>query len=397
MGTMWKSFSARALAVAMAAAAVAGCQTAPVKPTYPLILVTGSYPEFSDDMDAASMDAAAARSLEYLAKIDPATSFSFGPRKVSAMQLAASVRRLAEIYRAEPDAARRAMMIKKEFEVYAGTGTTEGGNALITGYYQPELKVRREKTDLFRYPVYRTPDDLVRVDLGTFSQKYGGERITGKVKDGKLIPYDNREAIDGAGALAGRGLEIAWSDNPFDVFMLHVQGSGILAFEDGQRVFANYDAANGREYRSVGKMLIEEGKVPAEKMSVPALRKWFAEHPGDLERILHQNPSYVFFRVMDDGPYGALGGKLVDGRSAAFDHSLFPKGAAAWFSAGIPLSQGGQPAGIRKTGRFVFNHDQGGAIKGAGRMDLFFGAGPDAEASAGIMKHPGMLYFLVLK
>jgi membrane-bound lytic murein transglycosylase A len=384
----------------LAALAMAGCHSlsgpAPTR-EYPMARVTGPMPDFLDDMDVSSLALAADRSLEYLAKVDPAAQFSFGARKASAMEMAASIRRLVEIFRAEPDAARRSKAIRREFDVYIGSGETTGGNVLITGYYQPELNVSGTKTARFRYPIYKSPDDLVRVDLGLFSQKYRGERIAGKVKEGRLVPYDDRRAIDGAGTLSGKGLEIAWAEDPFDVFMLHVQGSGILRFDDGSQIFANYDSANGREYHSIGKLLIDEGRTAREKMSVPALRQWFTMNPNELDRALFANPSYVFFRPMDDGPFGALGTKLVAGRSAAFDHSLFPKAAIAWFAADVPLAQGGQPAGARKTGGFVFNHDQGGAIKGAGRMDLFFGAGPDAEAAAGIMKNPGELYFLILK
>ncbi|MDH4184777.1 MAG: MltA domain-containing protein [Nitrospinota bacterium] len=397
--TMWKYISIR-LAAPAVMLTLAACQSLPAPapaPEYPLVLHTGPMPDFSDDMDSQSLAAAAARSLEYLAKINSATEFSFGNKKAGVGLMAASIRRLVEIFSYEPNPARRAAIIRNEFEVYKGTGQTDGGNALITGYYQPLLIVQSRPDSIFRYPIYRVPDDLVRVDLGLFSSKYAGARIAGMVQDGALVPYHDRQAIDGKGALAGKGWEIAWAENMFDVFSLHIQGSGILRFEDGTEKFANYAAANGREYRSIGRLMIDEGEVPRDQMSMQALRQWFARNPEQMERILYHNSSYVFFRLMDDGPFGSLGARLVGGRSAAFDHSLFPRAAIAWFSADIPQATDGKPAGARRTGRFVFNHDQGGAIKGPGRMDLFFGAGENAEAAAGVMKNPGDVYFLLLK
>ena len=403
--TMLKSGSARLLALALGstlalALATEGCQslfTPEPARQYPLIRHTGPMPDFADDLDGESLELAAQRSLEYLSIINPDTRFEFGQRTVTSPQMAVSIRRLVEIVRYERDPKRRAVMIRHEFDVYKGAGETEGGNVLITGYYQPEMNVRRQRDDTFRYPLYRIPDDLVRVDLGLFSSELEGKRISGMVEDGKLLPYHDRRAIDAGGALANRGLEIAWADDPFDVFILHIQGSGVLRFEDGEERFANYASVNGHKYQSIGKMMIAEGKVPREKMSMQALRQWFRENPQELERILFVNPSYVFFRVMDEGPFGSLGRILVDGRSAAFDHSLYPKGAMAWFTADIPQARDGIPAGTRRAGRFVFNHDQGGAIKGPGRMDLFFGKGRDAEAAAGVMKNPGELYYLLLK
>ncbi|MDH5510239.1 MAG: MltA domain-containing protein [Nitrospinota bacterium] len=399
--TRFKSASARLLAVALGLALMAeGCQSlfepAPVK-GYPMVRYTGPMPGFSDDMDPESLAQAAERSLEYLSIINPATEFQFGQRTVTAPQMASSIQRLVEIVRYEPDQKRRAYMIRNEFDVYKGAGFTDGGNVLITGYYQPVMNVRRQKDETFRYPLYKVPDDLVRVDLGLFSTELAGKRISGMVKNGMLEPYHDRRAIDGEGALEEKGLEIAWADDPFDVFILHIQGSGVLLYEDGEEKFANYASVNGHRYQSIGKKMIEEGKVPREKMSLQALRQWFRDNPQELERNLFVNPSYVFFRVMDEGPFGSLGRILVDGRSAAFDHSLFPKAAVAWFIADIPQAQDGMPAGVKREGRFVFNHDQGGAIKGPGRMDLFFGKGRDAEAAAGIMKNPGQLYFLLLK
>ncbi len=356
-----------------------------------------------DDMSIESLKLASAESIAYLEKINPDTSMKFGDRSVTPAVMIESHRRLIRIFEEEADPSERSKRIGREFEIYKGTGTTDGGNVLITGYYQPLLKGRRARDVIFRWPVYSRPADLVNVDLGLFSKELKGKSVTGRVEDGRLIPYHDRRAIDRDEALAGSGLEVAWVYDPVELFFLHIQGSGVVRFDDGSEVFVNYAAANGREYRSIGKLLIDEMEIPPEEMSLQAIRSWLWAHPDRLEATLDHNPSYVFFRVMDDGPFGSTGAKLVPGRSAAFDPSKFPKGALAHITADLPVAEGGEGgkegeiAGWRSVSRFVFSHDQGGAIKGAGRMDLFMGLGDNAGAAAGVMQHPGELLFLVLK
>ena len=362
-----------------------------------LVLYHGPTPKFTCDMDKGSMSLAAKRSLEFLSKVDRDAKFNYGDKEVTVDRMEATIKRLEHVYREEEDPTKRARIIRKEFDIYIRPETKGPATTLITGYYQPELEVRRKPDAKFRYPIYSKPEDLVRVDLGLFPGSMEEKRISGRVVEGALLPYYDRREIDGQGALNGKGLELAWAEDRMDIFILHVQGSGVLRFQDGEEKFANFAAVNGRQYRSIGKFLIEEGKVPREKMSLSALRGWFRDHPEDLDRVLFVNPSYVFFRLMEEGPYGSLGGLLVEGRSAAFDHAVFPKGAPAWFTAKLPYASGGKALGAKNVGRFIFNHDQGGAIKGLGRMDLFYGQGRDAEAAAGMTKHMGKVYFLLLK
>ncbi|VAX25365.1 Membrane-bound lytic murein transglycosylase A [hydrothermal vent metagenome] len=343
----------------------------------------------ADDMPVESLRLSAEESIKYLKKINPAKVMRFGAREVIPAELIESHRRLVAIFEEEPEPKERARRIRAQFDIFRGTGTTSGGNVLITGYFQPLLKARRQRDEIYKWPIYRRPDDLVRVNLGLFSSELKGKSITGRVTGGRLVPYYDRRAIDREGALSGRGLETAWVKDPVDLFFLSVQGSGVVEYRDGTREFVNYHAVNGRAYLSIGKLLINEKAVSKEDMSLKAIRKWLADNPDQLERVLDHNPSYVFFRAMDDGPFGSTGAKLTPGRSAAFDPSRFPKGALAHFTSEFP--------GVGKVGRFVFNQDQGGAIKGAGRMDLFFGLGAQAEQSAGSLKHPGELLFLVLK
>jgi len=350
-----------------------------------------------DDMSLRSLEKAAAESLKYLQKIDPETAVRYGKSIVTPARMADSVKRLVEIFRDEPDHARRAGKILREFDIYRGAGSVDGGNVLVTGYYQPLLNGSRVKDNSHRWPIYRKPDDLVNVDLGLFSKNLRGKRISGMVRDGALVPYYDRRSIDRDGAIAGKGLDVVWVDDPVDLSILHVQGAGGVRFDDGSTINVNYAASNGRGYRSIGKLLIDKGAIPREEMSLSAIRGWFREHPDQVQEVMDHNPSYVFFRLMADGPFGSTGAKLVPGRSVALDPRFFPKGSIVYFTVETPVVENGVVARWEKTGRFAFSHDQGGAIKGAGRMDLFFGSGTTAEISAGGMKHPGDLYFLVLK
>ncbi|MGK7346696.1 MAG: murein transglycosylase A [Candidatus Nitrospinota bacterium M3_3B_026] len=396
---MWKRVFTSLFA--LAAIFLAGCEVwrafLEKPPSHPLVKVEGFDGFLDDDMDAASLRIAAERSIERLSRLDPETVFDFGGRKAGPDALAASLRRLVEIFEETDDPAERSRLIRRDFDVYRGTGRTDGGNVLVTGYFQPVIAARREQDGRFRWPVYRRPNDLITADLGLFSGDLQGRRITGRVEDGKLVPYFDREAIDQEGALSGRGLEVVWADDPVDVFFLQIQGSGIARLENGEEIFLNYAASNGHDYRSIGKLLIEKGEISREAMSLDAIRRWLEENPSMAWDILYSNPSYVFFREMADGPFGATGVKLVSGRSAAFDKSLFPPHALASVSVQAPVVENGAVAGWRMARRFVINHDTGGAIKGPGRMDLFFGAGGDAGTAAGVMKHPGELYFILLK
>lgn len=259
---------------------------------------------------------------------------------------------------------------------------------LFTGYYEPELAGALNPDTRHDVPLYRLPDDLVVADLGAFDQSLDGRRIVGRVSDGgRLEPYYDRAAI-ADGALDDRGLELLWVDDPVDAFFLQIQGSGRVRLPDGQVLRVGYAGANGRPYRSIGKVLIDLGEMNPEEVSLQTLRAWLAAHPDRMAEILDQNPSYVFFRLLeDDGPLGAMGAVLTPGRSLAVDRAALPLGAPVWLDTTYPDgvgSIGGTP--LR---RLMVAQDTGGAIKGAVRGDVFWGPGDFAELVAGRMKQPG--------
>jgi membrane-bound lytic murein transglycosylase A len=259
------------------------------------------------------------------------------------------------------------------------------------------LSCRITGDETYRYPVYRRPDDILEVDLTQFGSGFPKSKLFGRLENKKVVPYYSREEIDQKRVLAGKDLEILWCSNVVDIYMLQVQGSGKVDLGDGNILSVLYDGANGQPYKSIGKYLIDTGAMSKDNMSMQAIREYLRTHPDKLTDVLNQNPSYVFFRL-DTGPsLGSISVALTPGRSIATDSKLFPKGALGFISTQKPVIENGAIKAWVPFTRFVLNQDTGGAIKGPGRVDVFFGQGPDAELTAGNLKHEGELYFLMRK
>ncbi|MCW5623720.1 MAG: MltA domain-containing protein [Burkholderiales bacterium] len=268
--------------------------------------------------------------------------------------------------------------------------TADGRNeGLLTGYYEPLLRGSRTPTDVFRFPVYTAPDDLITVELGEVVPETKGLRLRGRVVGRKLVPYWTRADIDGGGTGA-QGREIAWVDDAVDLFFLQIQGSGRIRLDDGSMLRVGYADQNGHPYRSIGRLLVERGEMPLEKASMQGIKDWGKRNPDRLQALLDENPSYVFFRELpsgNDGPPGALGVPLTAGRSIAVDPKSVPLGAPVWLVSTWPNA----PEPLR---RLVAAQDTGGAIRGAVRADYFWGFGDQAGELAGRMRQPLQLWVL---
>jgi membrane-bound lytic murein transglycosylase A len=222
------------------------------------------------------------------------------------------------------------------------------------------------RTGRFQYPIYRRPPEL---------------------RDG--VAYHTREAIEG-GAITGRGLELAWLDDPVDVYFLQVQGSGRIRMTDGTVMRVGYAGANGHSYRSIGQEMVRRGTHRLDQVSAPEIAAWVRSNPGAGKALLHTNPSYVFFRKIatlepKDGPIGAMGRSITTMRSVAIDPKFTVLGAPVW---------------IEKDGRdpirsLMVAQDTGGAIKGMQRADIFYGTGDGAGAAAGTIKDAGRMVLLL--
>jgi len=355
-------------------------------------------PKFYDDMDLDSLALAVRRNLEYLARLPSETVFHYGPNEFTCRQVRESQENFLNLLSKGLDADQLSREISKNFRVYQATGRVGERRVLFTGYYEPVYEGSLSPDETFRYPLYRAPDDLIKIDLSPFAEKFKGETIVGRIEGKKVLPYYSRQEIGTGRALEGKGLEMAWLKDPLDLFFLHIQGSGRLRLPDGKELLVQYHASNGRPYRSIGRYMIDRGLIPREEMSMQALRSYLTNHPQVLDEVLNYNPAYVFFRQVEKGPLGSLGVLLTPGRSVALDLRVFPKGALGFISTEKPLvnDQGGLK-GWTPFSRFVLNQDSGGAIKGAGRADLFWGSGSYAELAAGHLQHGGDLYLLIKK
>jgi membrane-bound lytic murein transglycosylase A len=352
----------------------------------------------SDDMALKDIAVAARRSLEYYKKLPQDSSFFLGPDKATALDMMATLQNFLLIVENESlTEDQKFERIRKDFNLYQSVGADGNGRMLFTGYYEPLLSCRVASDATFRYPIYRKPDDIIEIDLTQFGPGFPKNKLYGRLDAKKVIPYYSREEIDQKKVLAGKDLEILWCSDLVDIYLLQVQGSGKVDLGDGNVLSVLYDGQNGRPYKSIGKYLIDAGAIPKENMSMQAMRGYLRSHPDKVNEILDQNQSYVFFRL-DTGPsLGNIGVPLTPGRSIATDSKLFPKGALGIIVTQKPVIENNVITAWVPFTRFVLNQDTGGAIKGPGRVDLFFGQEPDAELIAGNMQQGGELYFLVRK
>ena len=377
-----------------------GCQPTVKKTTKKYVMEkvsSWSLPEFTDDLRFDGLEHSILKSISYLHKIPADREFVFGPDRYNTDHMIVSLQQFLDFIQTQPSIQDLNDFIQSNYRVYRSIGRDGWGEVLYTGYYEPHLRGSLLQADDYQFPIYSRPDDLIAIDLSLFNEKYTGEKIIGRYADQTVVPYYERSEIENEGAIEGRAEILAWVADPVDVFFLQIQGSGKVYLDNGDVINVNYQTTNGQPYRSIGKLLIDEGKISVEEMSMQKIREYLHDHPEEMDAVLNHNPSYVFFKIEPDGPLGNINVTLTPGRSIALDRFLFPKAALAFIQTQKPMVDGsGQIHSWQPFARFALNQDTGGAIRGPGRADLFWGNGPYAEIAAGHMKHTGELYFLVL-
>lgn len=309
----------------------------------------------------------------------------FNPAWTSACQAAV-------VLPAQPDTEAVRAFFLKNFQPWQSLQPDGAQDGLVTGYYEPLLRGSRQFGYKYRYPVYGAPGDLLVVDLATLYPELKGLRLRGRLQGNKVVPYWSREEIE-AGAAPVRGKELAWVDDPVELFFLQVQGSGRIQLENGQMMRVGYADQNGHPYRSIGKWLVDQGELTLDKASMQGIKDWARRNPDRLPALLNANPSYVFFRELnnvDGGPLGALGVPLTPERSIAVDPRFIPLGAPVWLATTRPNSS-------ETMNRLVLSQDTGGAIRGNVRADFFWGFGDEAGKLAGAMKQKGRMWVLLPK
>ncbi len=387
-----------ALLMMAGCALLPGPERAPEIPEPELLrLDKTDYPDFSDGLFFDNLSHGIDKSLEYLNKLPPERTFRFGADTYSARHLMRSLAALGDLVEKRPDAMELNRFIGERFRVYRSVGRPEDGQVLFTGYYEPHLRGSLTPDARYRYPVYAMPADLMVIDLSAFAEELSGKRIIGRLDGNTVVPYPDRRTIDADDDFGSKAAPLAWVDDRVDLFFLQIQGSGRIYLSDGDFIRVHYHGANGRPYRSIGRLLIDQGKIPRGEMSMQRLKSYLRDHPAEVDDVLNHNPSYVFFKTETSGPIGAIGVDLTPGRSVAVDRRVFPMAVPAFLQTQIPVVDGnGRIDRWIDFSAFALNQDTGGAIRGPGRVDLFWGNGPYAEIAAGHMQHNGAFYLLVL-
>ena len=341
---------------------------------------------FADDLDTDSLVLAIEHSINYYENAGRDKVYHVTDRLVTSQQLKETLVAFRDILRQTDNKAELNKKVAAEFDVYRVVGSGSNSSALFTGYYEPLLEGSPERTEKYKYPLYRVPPDLIKKD-----------NQIGRMKDGKFVSYYSRREFDVDGVLQGTNLELIWVSDPVELFSLHIQGSGKIKLENGDLRTVGFAQTNGRPFRSVTKFMLESGRINSSEASY---RHEFLRGKSDEEiyDVLSHNERYTFFRFLDKEPVGSLGEPVTPGRSIATDPDFFPEGALAFIRLRKPVfDENGKIKERVDFSRFVLNQDKGAAIVGLGRVDLFCGFGIEAENTAGTLKGNGELYLLLKK
>ena len=276
-------------------------------------------------------------------------------------------------------------LLREHFDAYVSVGYDGKGTVLYTGYYSPVFDASRTRTEEYRYPLYRRPADLA-------TEPVTGKPLGKRVGD-TYAPYPTRAEIETEHLLEGR--ELVWLADRLDAYIIHVNGSAKLQLTDGSVMYVGYAGKTDRPYTSVGRALVAAGEIEESELSLRAIRRYFREHPDQLQQYLHVNENFVFFREYDGGnwPAGSIGVKVAPRRTLATDKAVFPR-AGVVLADTVLSGYDGRPEPFVQ---FMLDQDTGGAIRAAGRADIYMGIGPLAELVAGAQYAEGRLYFFFLK
>lgn len=394
MGRIWRGAASAAAAILLLG--LAGC--AHRSGLYPLDAADVRSHPFSDEDEFRGAAAAVRQSLEYYRRLPADAVFHYRDLVYTRAEMESSMYLFLDIVEGVGSDADRIALLREKFDFFESRN--EKGAAFFTGYYEPVIDGSRTRGAAFSAPVYAVPDDLVTIDLTAFSASgllpddLENEKLRGKLAGRTVVPYDDRVEITSRDSLAGRASVLVYLPNQIELSFLQIQGSGVVKLEDGSLLRLNYAGQNGHPYRALGRFLLD--RIPLEEMSLQSIKAYLYAHPDEARAILDLNPSYTFFRLTDAGPLGLIEVPLTAGRSVAMDARLFPRGGLVYFETSYPASS--RPAsGSAPFSRFGVMQDTGGAIRGHGRADIFWGRGDKAEMIAGPMRETGRMYLLVAR
>ncbi len=314
------------------------------------------------------------RSLNYLSKKSSQRFFPYGD--ITHANAVASLHAFLGVLSEAQSPADLNRIIRERFGVYISVGCDDRGTVLYTGYYTPIFNGSRQQTAQLRYPIYKLPPG--------FQKDVEGNPAGG--------PWKTRQEIESSAMLAGN--ELVWLGDRFQSYVVTVQGSGQIRMPDGNLFEIGYAGNNGHDYVSIGKLMVADGRIPKEKLSLNAMLEYFAAHPQDIDPYVFRNPRYVFFQPAPGGPFGCLNEKVTPLYSIATDKDIFPRACLAFLDTSLPREDGNS---IRPYKGFALDQDRGAAIRAAGRCDVYTGIGDDPGRRAGFTYSEGKLYYLFLK
>ena len=335
------------------------------------------YPNFGDAYFSAkgpSLRSAVERSLNYLKK--PSSRKYYPSGELTHDQVVAGLQQFLVALDGSHSPQELDEAIRRDFDVYTSVGCDDQGTVLFTGYYSPIFDGSLTKSDRFTHAVYKLPPG--------FQKDSEGNPVGGK--------WHTRREIETDGSMTGN--ELAYVSDPFEAYVMTVQGSGFLRLPDGQQYEIGYAGHNGHDYTSIGKLLVPHGKIQRSQLSLDSMIRYFKEHPEELDHYLGENKRYVFFQESRGGPYGCLAEVVTPQASIATDKDIFPRACLAFVDTQIPRGPGGDKRTYRS---FVLDQDRGAAIRAPGRCDIYMGVGEAAGKIAGGTYNEGRLYYLVAK
>lgn len=335
--------------------------------------------------DTRNLADAVMNSLSYLSK--PSSKEFYPYCEITHQHVVASLEEFVKMLDSGVPPTKLNQLIREKFDVYTSVGWDYRGTVLFTGYYTPIFDASKERTEKFKYPLYKRPADLV-------SNEKTGEILGRKLSTGTMVKYPTRAEINRSNML--KGTELVWLKDPFEVYISHVQGSARLRLRNGEMITAGYAGNNGHEYVSVARKLIEDNRVPQSGMSLQGMINFFHQNPKLIDTYINQNPRFVFFRFEDGMPRGSLNEPVIPYRSIATDKEVYPRAGLAFIKAPLPKAINGRIQDVPYTG-FTLDQDTGGAIRAPGRCDIYMGVGDKAGMLAGHTYREGRLYYLFLK
>jgi len=284
-------------------------------------------------------------------------------------------------------------VIREKFEVYQSVGAPRAGAAgysnqvLFTGYFTPTYDASLTREGYFQWPLYKRPADLVT--------DYENDTSSRRTADGSLAPYYTRQQIESASSPALAGQELVWLASRWQAYVITVQGSARLRLRDGRIYEIGYAGTNGQPYVSPGRQMLADSVITRDQLSLDGLGRYFQQHPELMNKYLWLNPRTTFFAERPGGPFGKLNVPVTPGATIATDKEVYPRAMPAYLLIGNGTS-GAAPAGIGIQA-FMLDQDAGGAIRAAGRCDIYMGVGDSAEQSAGEQLSTGELFYLAIK